>query len=136
VLAEVQSLSSETIWLAGSSLRNSILGLSNSFTGNHDIDLIFFNKHEVSKQYEKDIESMLIERTGLKNLSVKNEARLTAISDGLAYNNIQQCIDSFPDVTIALGAKISAREKRGVSFYAPYGLSWAKHRVIAPLFAS
>src|ERR1043166_6038129 len=75
LVSTVQRHATEAIWLTGSTLRDRLAELPTD--GGGDIDFVFFNDREVSKNYEKEIESELSFETGIRAISVKNQARIT-----------------------------------------------------------
>jgi hypothetical protein len=129
-LYAVDEISQETLWLTGGALRDCILG--RSIFRARDIDLIFFNDRQLSKAYEKEIESLLREQTGLNSISVKNQARIGYAVDGRRYLNLFHSVTAFPDITVAIAAKINNRSQGQIFFYIPYGLRVFNERIIRP----
>jgi hypothetical protein len=128
LVSSAQRHSIETIWLTGSTLRNCIAGLP----AGRDIDFVFFNDRETSKDYEKEIESRLTLETGLPAVSVKNQARLAHEVDGSEYPDIFRSINSFPDITVALAARVFNFDRKVLLFYIPYGLACFRDEVVSP----
>jgi hypothetical protein len=120
LLMEIQLRCPEQIWLGGGTLRDILIG--SSMTADSDIDLLFFNPKETSKNYEAEIEAELLELTNIQNLSVKNQARMGFVADGARYENLLQSVAAFPDVTVAVAACVQDMSRRTALIFAPYGL--------------
>jgi len=133
LFARVQPLCEETLWLGGSTLRN-LLDPSEP-QERADVDMFFFNRNELSKSYEEDIEAKLREESGNPLLSVKNQARMGLVSDGLQYECLLQTVAAFPDTSIAVAARIFDSAPRTALVFAPYGLPSRRSRIIQPTFA-
>lgn len=126
----IQSHSVEKMWLGGSAARSFLVGSPQE--NETDIDLLFFNKNEQSKSYDAEIEAELIEATGIRNLSVKNQARMGFLADGIRYQNLLESVSAFPDVTVALAACIGNMNDRSTLVFAPYGLPSQRRPLIRP----
>jgi hypothetical protein len=129
VMRLIEIHSSEAIWVTGGTLRNELCCGDRPATG--DLDLIFYNAREPSRSYEKEIEAMLIEKTGLPNISVKNQARVSFESDGVRPHNLLDSVVGFPDITVAAAAR--AVGEQTVLFFFPYGMPH-EGSAIAPTF--
>jgi hypothetical protein len=130
LLMAVQPHCSEKIWLSGGTLRDILIGSAANETS--DVDLLFFNEKEISRNYESDIEAELVELTHIRNLSVKNQARMGLVADGVKYKNLLQSVASFPDVTIAMAACVHDAKTRTALVFAPYGLPSRDQTFIQP----
>jgi hypothetical protein len=130
LLAEVRPHCSEDIWLGGGLLRDTLIGSPRRECS--DVDLLFFNDKETSKTYEVEIEAKLIELTKIRNLSVKNQARMGALVDGARYESLTQSIVAFPDTTIAAAACLHSMKEKTLLIFAPYGLPSLSRRFIRP----
>jgi hypothetical protein len=126
----VQGPCAETLWVGGSTLRDILTG--SNYEKETDIDIFFFNGKERSKSYESEIEAELKERSGIQFLSVKNQARMGPISDGVSYDDLLQTVMGFPDVSIALAARIVAGSTHTALVFAPYGLPSKDFRSVSP----
>ena len=85
-----------------------------------DIDVIYFNKHDIDEAIEKKYEQKL---KGMKpNIpwSVKNEARMHIVNDIKPYQSSVDAISKFPETATALGVKLD-KQKR-VVLAAPCGI--------------
>jgi hypothetical protein len=130
LLMEIQPRCSEKIWLGGSTLRNILVGSSTNVDS--DVDLLFFNEKEISENYEAEIEAELTELTHIRNLSVKNQARMGLIVDGARYENLLQSVAAFPDVTVAIAACVHDMSNESTLIFAPYGLPSRDRPLIQP----
>jgi hypothetical protein len=130
LLMEIQPRCSEKMWLGGGALRDVLVG--SNISAESDMDLLFFNENELSKDYEADMEAELTELTRIQNLSVKNQARMGLIAEGVKYENLLECVAGFPDVTVATAACIYDVTEQTTLVYAPYGLPSKDHALIQP----
>jgi|GEM_PF-6059865 len=128
----IHRYSPEATWIAGGALRDHLLGTSSDSS---DVDLVFFNEQELSKQYEDEIGAKLISETGLRTISVKNQARICSLVDGCRHADIFRSVEAFPDVTVAMAVKAIDVKQRLLSFYIPYGLKFLDQKKIVPTSA-
>jgi hypothetical protein len=112
-LSQVQE---ESLWLIGGSFR-AAFNAHSSYQG--DLDVIFFNAKDKSRGYERDIQA-LVEAKGMRNVSVKNQARMNKYVDPLVYSTIFDSIEAFPDRSVAAAAQLS-EDSNCVRFFMPYG---------------
>jgi hypothetical protein len=131
LFTRVQASCAETLWVGGSTLRNILIGTR--CDEEVDVDIFFFNAKELSKNYEAEIEAELRERSGIPFLSVKNQARMGPISDGILYDNLLQTVAAFPDISIAIAARVVFGSVNHTALiFAPYGLPSKDFRRIRP----
>ncbi|HEU0083208.1 MAG TPA: nucleotidyltransferase family protein [Bradyrhizobium sp.] len=130
LLVEIQLCCREKIWLGGGTLRDILVGSAVSIDS--DVDLLFFNEREISEHYEADIEAQLTELTRIRKLSVKNQARMGLLVDGVRHENLYQSVAAFPDVTVAAAACVHDIRNRSVLVFAPYGIPSRGRRLIQP----
>lgn len=130
LFAHVQPLCAETLWLGGSTLRNLLVPSEAKEIA--DVDMFFFNRNELSKGYEKDIEDALRAKSGNPLLSVKNQARMGLVSDGVQYESLLQAVAAFPDTSVALAVRVF--NPVAALVFAPYGLPSRHDRTIQPTF--
>jgi hypothetical protein len=130
LLTEIRPHCSEDIWLSGGLLRDILIGVPGRECS--DVDLLFFNKKETSKSYEAEIEAKLTETTKIRNLSVKNQARMGPIVDGARYESLMQSVVAFPDTTVAAAACVSSMKDETLLIFAPYGLPSRDRPLVRP----
>ncbi|MEA2896331.1 MAG: uncharacterized protein QOJ84_1946 [Bradyrhizobium sp.] len=130
LLMAIQPRCPEKIWLSGGTLRDILVG--SGVSESSDVDLLFFNEKETSKNYEIDLQAELVELTDIRNLSVKNQARMGLVVDGVKYENLLQSVAAFPDVTIAVAACVHDPNNQTTLVFAPYGLPSEDRALIQP----
>jgi uncharacterized protein len=129
-LMEIQPRCPEKIWLGGGTLRDIVMG--SSMSTDSDVDLLFFNEKEISENYEAEIEAELTEVTHIRKLSVKNQARMGLVVDGVQYENLLQSVAAFPDVTVAIAACVDDLNDQTTLIFAPYGLPSLDRPLVQP----
>lgn len=130
LLRRIQPHCPERIWIGGSAARDALSGERSALES--DIDLLFYNAAETSKDYEADIEGRLITLSGAGNLSLKNQARMGKIVDGASYNSLFESVASFPDTSIAIAFCLYDDKNAHPIFYAPYGPRSIDRALISP----
>lgn len=108
--------------------------------GIKDIDIIYYDSKNISKDYEKDLERKIIEHFKSINLNyefdVHNEARMhlwkkeNENKDINQYKNTEDAIDQWIATVHAIG--ITKRNNK-INIYAPYGLSDIFSKTIRPI---
>lgn len=108
--------------------------------GIKDIDIIYYDSSNISKESEKEIEDKIInhfEELGLKyEFDVHNEARMylwkkdNENKDIDQYKNSEDAIDQWIATIHAIGI---TKENNEIKVYAPYGLSDIFSKTIRPI---
>jgi hypothetical protein len=130
LLMKIQPRCPEKIWLGGGTLRGILMG--SRVSADSDVDLLFFNEKEISENYEAEIEAELTEMTHIPNLSLKNQARMGLVVDGMRYENLLQSVAAFPDVTVAVAACVNNLSDQTTLIFAPYGLPSLDRPLVQP----
>lgn len=130
LLVKIQPFCRERIWIGGSTARQVLSGVKKGSLA--DTDLLFFNSSETSRDYETDMEADLIARSGIKNLSLKNQARMGKIVDGVQYSSLYESVASFPDTSVALALCLHHNCNRTSVIFAPYGFKSLNRTRISP----
>lgn len=108
--------------------------------GIKDIDIIYYDPNNLSKEYEKKLENKIIEHFKALNLNyefdVHNEARMhlwkkeNENKDINQYKNSEDAIDQWIATVQSIGI---TKENDNIKVYAPYGLSDIFSRTIRPI---
>ncbi|WP_145475653.1 nucleotidyltransferase family protein [Yersinia similis] len=91
----------------------------------NDIDLVYFDKKDISKQHDLQLEALLLHKqTAQKNRlpwSVKNQARMHLHSDRLPYTSTEDAISYWIEIETAIGARLT--DKGDIELISPLGLA-------------
>ena len=108
--------------------------------GIKDIDIIYYDSNNLSKEYEKKLENKIIEHFKALNLNyefdVHNEARMhlwkkeNENKDINQYKNSEDAIDQWIATVHSIGI---TKENDNIKVYAPYGLSDIFSKTIRPI---
>ncbi len=108
--------------------------------GIKDIDIIYYDPNNLSKEYEKKLENKIIEHFKALNLNyefdVHNEARMhlwkkeNENKDINQYKNSEDAIDQWIATVHSIGI---TKENDNIKVYAPYGLSDIFSKTIRPI---
>ena len=108
--------------------------------GIKDIDIIYYDPNNLSKEYEKKLENKIIEHFKALNLNyefdIHNEARMhlwkkeNENKDINQYKNSEDAIDQWIATVHSIGI---TKENDNIKVYAPYGLSDIFSKTIRPI---
>lgn len=133
VLREARSLQLPDWWICAGFIRSKIWDVLSGFperTPPADIDVIYFDKSDISEKTEKGLEAKLRSLAPGIPWSVKNEARMHLANHMLPYKSSADAISKFPETATALGVKLE-RDNR-IVLAAPHGIDDAVHFLIRP----
>ena len=80
----------------------------------NDIDVIYFNRSCVSKEYDQQIEGALNSVMPTYNWSVKNQARMAVKHGHKPYTGCIEAMSYWPEIQTAVGATILVDDKISV----------------------
>lgn len=123
VLQAVKSLDLSDWWICAGFVRSKIWDDQHGFnkrTPLSDIDVVYFDPENISKDIEKEYERILHEQIPGLPWSVKNQARMHLVNDFEPYSSAVDAISKFPETVTALG--VTLNEKDEVILAAPCGL--------------
>jgi hypothetical protein len=86
----------------------------------NDIDVIYYDKSNLSEDYEKNLENWLNQKTNSSIWSVKNQARMHLKNNDEPYNSIVDAISRWPETVTAVGIRLL--EDDIITVIAPYGI--------------
>lgn len=124
ILAAARSLQLPDWWICAGFLRSKIWDTLHGFrerTTTPDIDVVYFDSTNTDESKEKDLEQKLFNINPNVPWSVKNEARMHALSYSLPYSSSEDAISKFPETATALGIKLD--ENDNLVLAAPHGIN-------------
>jgi hypothetical protein len=119
----VRQLNLPNWYIAAGYVRNYIWDSLHDYstrTSLNDIDVIYYDKSNLSEDFEKNLENWLNQKTNLSIWSVKNQARMHIKNNDEPYNSIVDAISKWPETVTAVG--ISLKEDDSIAIIAPYGI--------------
>lgn len=130
VLQTVEKLELNDCWVAAGLIRNKVWDtLQNCHTKINDIDVIYFDQTDLSKDTEKKLESKLEKWMPEQPWSVKNQARMHLKNNNLPYTSSFDGVSHFPETTTAVAAQLCQQE---IKIMAPYGLEDLFNGIVKP----
>ncbi|RSK52074.1 nucleotidyltransferase family protein [Bacillus canaveralius] len=123
ILYAAKALGLPDWWICAGFVRAKIWDTLHGFTERTDIpdiDVIYFDKQDLSKSREKELEQRLKEILPAVPWSVKNEARMHLVNHFSPYSSSVDAISKFPETATALGAKLD--ENGRLQLTAPCGI--------------
>jgi len=123
VLAAVKTLDLPDCWICAGFVRSKIWDALHRFTDRTplaDIDVIYFDKNNLDKMREKEMEDQLNQIYPNLPWSVKNEARMHMISNFPPYSSSVDAISKFPETATALGVQLDGANN--IILAAPCGI--------------
>lgn len=123
ILYAAKSLNLPDWWVCAGFVRAKVWDTLHNFnTRTHlpDVDVIYFDKRNLSEETEKGYEAQL--RSLMPDIpwSVKNEARMHLVNDIPPFKSSVDAISKFPETATALGLKID--ENNEIILTAPCGI--------------
>ncbi|MGX9134078.1 nucleotidyltransferase family protein [Rummeliibacillus sp. JY-2-4R] len=130
ILRTVESLKLEDSWVCAGLIRNKVWDiLHNLRTPINDIDVIYFDALNTSKEKEKLIEKKLETLVPDLTWSVKNQARMHSKNGVEPYSSSYEGVAHFPETPTAVAVKI---QKDELVIMAPYGLNDLFEKIVRP----
>ncbi|WP_196888455.1 nucleotidyltransferase family protein [Aureivirga sp. CE67] len=122
VLKIVRDLNLKDCWIGAGFVRNKIWDVKHhkSRTKLNDIDVIYFDKSNTSKERDEVLENKLKENFPKLNWSVKNQARMHIKNGQNPYKDCEEAISFWPETATSIAVRINSRNK--IEYIAPYGL--------------
>lgn len=85
-----------------------------------DVDVIYFNKEDLSEDREKEAEALLSKRMPSVHWSVTNQARMYTINNDEPYISSEDALSHWPETCTCIAVKID--EYGTLILIAPYGI--------------
>ncbi|NMH74671.1 nucleotidyltransferase family protein [Bacillus sp. RO2] len=123
ILRAAKSLNLPDWWVCAGFVRTKVwdaLHGYNSRTSLPDIDVIFFDKNDITEGKEKFLEQRLLELYPGAPWSVKNQARMHVINNLPPYANSTEAMSNFPETATAIGIKLN--QENELELAAPCGI--------------
>ncbi|CAM3392131.1 nucleotidyltransferase family protein [Aeromicrobium ponti] len=123
ILYAAHSLNLPDWWVCAGFIRAKVWDVLHGFTKRThlpDVDVIYFDKSDLSEETEKGLESKLQYHMPGVPWSVKNEARMHLVNNIPSYESSADAISKFPETATALGLKLN--EHNEVILTAPCGI--------------
>lgn len=95
-----------------------------------DIDVIYYDKSDVSEEKEKQLEKRLLELCPVEPWSVKNQARMHVINNLPPYANSTEAMSKFPETATAIGIKLD--QDNQLQLAAPCGIQDLINLLVKP----
>lgn len=122
-LKEVQSCNLPDAWIGAGFIRNRVWDVKHKIIPPHplnDIDVIFFDKVRTDREYEKEIEAILLELCPSENWSVKNQARMHQKQGHLPYKTSEEALSKWIETPTCIAARLKP-ETDLLEILAPHG---------------
>lgn len=123
ILTAARSLDLPDWWVCAGFVRAKVWDTLHGFSNRthlQDVDVVYYNKSDLSEETEKELESKLKSLLPKVPWSVKNEARMHLINDLSPYISSVDAISKFPETATALGLKLD--DKNNIILTAPWGI--------------
>ena len=132
ILEAVRSLDLPDCWIGAGFVRNKIWDYKHNSkrTSLNDIDVIYFDASNTTKQHELAIEEQLITINPSVNWSVKNQARMHLRNGHSPYKNCYEAISYWPETATAIAVQLNTNNQ--IEFIAPHGLDDLFNLVVKP----
>ncbi len=132
ILTTVESLHLSDSWVCAGFIRSKVWDYLHHYelrTPLADIDVIYFDKANLSEENEKNYEQAL--QASLSNVpwSVKNQARMHVVNGSESYQSSTDGIAHFPETPTAIGVRLV----NGIlEINAPHGIQHLISGIVAP----
>lgn len=123
ILKSTQSLNLPDWWVCAGFVRSKVWDVLHGYSERmplSDIDVIYFDPSNISKEIEKEFENTLTDIQPDLPWSVKNQARMHIVNKNSPYQSSIDAISKFPETATALGVKLDHLGK--VILTAPHGI--------------
>ena len=120
ILKTVEQLALNDCWVAAGVIRNKVWDtLHNMHTDFNDIDVIYFDETDISRNTEKALEARLQNLMPNQPWSVKNQARMHLKNNVPPYVSSFDGVAHFPETPTAIAVRMINNQ---IEIMAPYGL--------------
>ncbi|WP_420573178.1 nucleotidyltransferase family protein [Kordia sp.] len=132
ILKIVSDLKLNDCWIGAGFVRNKIWDVKHGKTRSklNDIDVIYYDKSNITKEFEKSLENKLINIAPHLNWSVKNQARMHLRNGHKPYANCYEAITFWPETATSIAIKQNINNQ--IEYIAPYGLHDLFNLLIVP----
>lgn len=133
VLETAKVLELPDCWVCAGFVRSKIWDTLHGFverTSLPDVDVVYFDKHNLDEAEEKRLEQKLRKLNPNIPWSVKNEARMHLVNNTPPYTSAVDAISKFPETATALGLSLDEHDE--LILTAPHGIEDVLHMVVRP----
>ena len=132
VLKTARDLKLNDCWIGAGFVRNKIWDEKHekNRTKLNDIDVIFFDTSNPTKDYDIQIEAKLRKLNPALNWSVKNQSRMHLRNGHEPYSNCNEAISFWPETATAIAVRLNF--KNNIEYIAPYGLDDLFNLLVVP----
>lgn len=133
ILHQAKSLELPDWWICAGFVRSKVWDELHGFTcrtPHPDIDVIYYDQHDLKEETEKEYEDRLRALNPTIPWSVKNEARMHVRNNVSPYESSIDAISKFPETATALGVKIDSNNR--IILTTPYGIRDVIHLEVRP----
>ncbi len=121
-LKTVRDLELNDCWIGAGFVRNKVWDEKHGKerTELNDIDVIYFDKSNRTKEYDFQIETRLRKLNPKLNWSVKNQSRMHIRNGHEQYVNCNEAISFWPETATSIAVRLNFKNQ--IEYLAPYGL--------------
>ncbi|WP_282124721.1 nucleotidyltransferase family protein [Algibacter mikhailovii] len=132
ILKIVRDLNLKDCWIGAGFIRNKVWDEKHGKdrTELNDIDIIYFDKSNLTKKFDLEIESKLRNLNPKLNWSVKNQARMHIRNGHKQYTDCNKAISFWPETATSIAVRLNFKNK--IEYIAPYGLEDLFNLLVIP----
>ena len=132
ILKIVRDLNLKDCWIGAGFVRNKVWDEKHrkDRTELNDIDIIYFDKSNLTKKFDLEIESKLRNLNPKLNWSVKNQARMHIRNGHKQYTDCNKAISFWPETATSIAVRLNFKNK--IEYIAPYGLEDLFNLLVVP----
>jgi hypothetical protein len=132
VLKIIRDLKLNDCWIGAGFVRNKIWDKKHGKerTKLNDIDVIYFDKTKLIKEYDLELEHKLKVIEPNINWSVKNQARMHLRNGQKPYINSNEAISFWPETATSIAVRLNSKNK--IEYIAPHGLEDLFNLLVIP----
>ncbi|GHC65333.1 nucleotidyltransferase family protein [Ulvibacter litoralis] len=132
ILKIVRDLNLNDCWIGAGFVRNKVWDEKHKKdrTELNDIDIIYFDKSNSSKEYDLQLENKLRKLNSNLKWSVKNQARMHVRNGHTQYSSCNQAISFWPETATSIAVRLNFNNQ--IEYIAPYGLEDLFNLLVRP----
>lgn len=122
----------ERLYLGGGMIRSAVWDWLHGYSATpvDDVDIIYFDELDATKQHDDQAEADLKSRRPNLKWSVKNQARMHVTNNESKYTSLTDAVSKWPETATAVIARLDINDKLVV--IAPHGCSDLFRLVVSP----
>lgn len=133
VLRIVGDLKLPDCWVGAGFVRNKIWDHLHGYTGRTplgDVDIVYFDPHDLSEEVENELQNRLKKRDSSINWSVTNQARMHIPSNLPPYSSTEDALSVWPETPTAVAVRLNSEGQ--LELLAPHGIKDLVSLVVNP----